>query len=524
MIDSIDELDLSDVLNDLNDIYPSLTQSQESLYYSLSKLNESFIDCSNDLSIAHLNVRSLYPKIDEFAALLDSIDIKFDCICVSETWLDYSSLQLCNVNGYMTYHVVRDDGRRGGGVSVLVNERIKSKLIDNLRISNESIECLFVFCSVSGTNFIVGVVYRPPNANSDIFHDNLVDILSCLSEQKCKNVFIAGDFNYNLLNMMNDGSCVNFVNTMFLNYYIPLITKPTRVTDNCFSLIDNLFSFGSHNFTAGIFPCALSDHYLIFSVFHEFFTACTASSELVKYRVHSEISLSKLHNFLSNYNFTDILLCEDVDSGILMLNQLLMSSYDKFCPIITKTISYKRLSKPWIDAELRVKIRKRHNLLILLRLGKTDRNAYNRYRNMVTSEIRVKRKNYYNQVFETFRGDMIKTWSLINRVLKPQSTSRNSKITSLVEDGTSYSDPLYIANKFNEYFCSIGEQINSHFSINDIPNSNSITSNSVHSFFFSPASSEDVTRAIKSLKNKPCNVNSLPVFVLKYLGNICLQC
>ncbi len=68
--------------------------------------------------VAHVNIRSLLPSIDEMFLFL--IEEKVDLMAISETWLcsDVSDAEICrNYN----YTVIRSDrDRRGGGVALLM--------------------------------------------------------------------------------------------------------------------------------------------------------------------------------------------------------------------------------------------------------------------------------------------------------------------------------------------------------------------------------------------------------------------
>lgn len=49
-----------------------------------------------------------------------------------------------------------------------------------------------------------------------------------------------GDFNINLLNYDTHGETNDFLNTMYANFFLAYILQPTRVTDRCATLIDNM--------------------------------------------------------------------------------------------------------------------------------------------------------------------------------------------------------------------------------------------------------------------------------------------
>ena len=56
------------------------------------------------------------------------------------------------------------------------------------------------------------------------------------------NAIITGDFNYNLFNVKHHEETETFYSEMITNSYKPLITKPTRVTDNSSTLIDHIWT------------------------------------------------------------------------------------------------------------------------------------------------------------------------------------------------------------------------------------------------------------------------------------------
>ena len=163
-----------------------------------------------NLKIMHLNTRSLYPKVDDIECILRSISVKFDFLCFSETWLNESTSKLVDFEGYKSYHVMRENGMRGGGVSVFVCDYFQCKVLDHVSVCSEEIECLFVLVSTRGKRIVVGVVYRPPSANDSIFLERFGSILQSLSNVNSDSIHITGDFNYNLLNLNSDANCLNF--------------------------------------------------------------------------------------------------------------------------------------------------------------------------------------------------------------------------------------------------------------------------------------------------------------------------
>ena len=80
-----------------------------------------------------------------------------------------------------------------------------------------------------------------------------------------KDSILCGDVNYNLLNVQHHRDTEEYYNNLQANSYIPLITKPTRITETSATLIDHIFinnldSNDRSNTKCGIIISDLSDH------------------------------------------------------------------------------------------------------------------------------------------------------------------------------------------------------------------------------------------------------------------------
>ena len=126
---------------------------------------------------------------------------------------------------------------------------------DFVQLSHESIK--------STRDIIVGVIYRKPNTDVKSFVHEMSNLLSLL-QQTNKVVYIMGDYNINLLNVHTHISTADFIDMMYAYSFFSLITKPTRVTGNIATLIDNIFcnDVDCLDMMNGIFYNDISDHFL----------------------------------------------------------------------------------------------------------------------------------------------------------------------------------------------------------------------------------------------------------------------
>ena len=105
-------------------------------YLTVDKINQLSKD-STRFSTFHLNVRSSNKHADELVNLLSSIELSFDCICLTEvddTNLDHFASLL---NGY-TFHPVPSQRGNVGGICIYVKSNVKFNTISDFTFTCES--------------------------------------------------------------------------------------------------------------------------------------------------------------------------------------------------------------------------------------------------------------------------------------------------------------------------------------------------------------------------------------------------
>ena len=121
-----------------------------------------------------------------------------------------------------------------------------------------------------GKTKIIGSCYRPnsaPLACPQKFNASIEKLMVDIkSKYKNSDIFLAGDFNFDLLKYEEHKDTETFLTTMYDQGMIPLITKPTRLTHDTYTLIDNIFTSEIYNTIAGIVSVDLSDHEATFLI------------------------------------------------------------------------------------------------------------------------------------------------------------------------------------------------------------------------------------------------------------------
>ena len=101
--------DIDPEINHFSNLYPNFPSNFNCEYYDITKFNTLPLKSNHDLAIFHVNIRSLFNKIDQLYALLELLKTKFYIICLTESWLSESNKDLVNLPNFNSYHSLRQN-------------------------------------------------------------------------------------------------------------------------------------------------------------------------------------------------------------------------------------------------------------------------------------------------------------------------------------------------------------------------------------------------------------------------------
>ena len=184
----------------------------------------------SNLSVAHINIRSLRNKVEEVKVLLHVC--RFDILAITETHLDrkISNSQL-EIDNYKIIRRDRDANTIGGGCLFYIASHICPTRLRSLESSD--IEAIWLKIMVNSSVFIIGTVYRPPSSDS-LFFERFQDLLEKIWIKR-RDVVIVGDLNCDSARS-TDGSITSIsgqkLQNLLLQFdYMVINDKPTRVTN-----------------------------------------------------------------------------------------------------------------------------------------------------------------------------------------------------------------------------------------------------------------------------------------------------
>ena len=349
-----DNSSLSNSLSDNIDDDSSTSSSVDEDPILIQILNQ--LNNYKGLKIAHLNVRSLYPKIDEIRVVV--ISLHLDVMCISETWLNESiSDGEIAIDGYS---IVRKDreNQRGGGVCLYYKNTLCAINRNDIIVSF-NIEALLLEIKCNKTNVLITCVYRPPSSGAE-FYETLYSLLESLFMEN-KELIMLGDFNVDYTT--SSSTNITLIESIFS--LKQLITKPTRITMSSSTCIDLIFtSMPDNHIVTDVGEISLSDHYMIYT--------CVDCD--TKNNTHRTVRCRDFNHFDNDAFIEEVRNCDILinimhyfdENSIshndiwLLWKQAFLNICDKYAPI--KLIRVKSRYIPWITPDIIKLIHKRDYL------------------------------------------------------------------------------------------------------------------------------------------------------------------
>ena len=544
-------------------------------YISLDALKNVELS-ETSLKSMQYNVRGILSKSDDLKELVSvSLKGQLDIVILSETWLTSKNKHMVQFPGY-NYNGVEHKSRKGGGVGFLVKENLKFRERPDIRVPCHILEHHFIELKCNKENVLIGSLYRPPNTNSKVFLRSYKQLLTQLAKQPLPYV-LGMDHNLDLLKIDIHQNTSKFVELNLDKGLIPCVTRPTRITHQSATLIDNTFidvrlHQDSHT---NIITIDLSDHLPSMTTIPNIFVTkkTKTSIEVRKFSDHKiakieadlnkinwdiELSMTcsnptheasstssrmKCNNSLCEdcVNCNNRVICNSVTSNNPHQKASLIGNnenestvlFDRFHRILTETIDkhapkkivYKKPTQkinPWLTRGYKVSSQRLRQLYVkTLSIDSTSTllMKYKQQRNLLN---RLKRKckiMYYQSKCVEFRRNAKKLWQIINEA-SGRINDKGSVIHSLKIDNVKTYSSRKISEEFGKYFATVGKTFANKIKdpVNNVTEYLKKMNCFNKSLFLSPTDPTEIRNLIRNLPNKYSSGNDdLNNIVLKKL-------
>ena len=496
-------------------------------YYDVVQFADKFKHSPN-LSMLSLNIQSITAKFDEFNDLLQSLEnFKFDVICLQEIWKMHNP-DLFHLNGYhKLLFKSRTANVQGGGVGIFVNNQLKVKNLPEYSIFiDKIIETIFIEIELpSKKKFIIASVYRPNSAYIDIsssqqleqFLESMNSIL-CKISAAGKKVYIFGDFNIDLLKIESHKPTADYVNSLFSQGCLQLMTIPTRCVHKSSTLIDHIITnVNSPSFTCGALTSRVSDHFPIFCFLDT--KKPKNCHRFVKTKNLSPEAIEKFKKNIQNIPWDSVLASADPQSCLDSFLETFLEIYNLHFPEkLTKFNKNFHGKEKWMTAGLLISRRNKFALGSTSAKNPTIANsaAFKKFRNLYNTVVRAAKKRYFDSELKKTQNDLRQNWKILKEAIRANKNKSNT-VDFLNINGIGTSDPKVIAEQFNLHFSTMAEKVASKI----VPSNKQpeIFCKNFDSIFNSanlPITVDEITEAAKNLQSKTStDVNGISSSFLK---------
>jgi len=472
----------------LNEMFVSKTERWENIFshdqlrnYLRNFINKedyeklSFKYCSEDnfnnvtssirnhieLSVLHLNIRSLNANHRGLCQFLALLNLQFDVIVLSEIWstnIDFYNNILPEYN--FIYDLPRDSNV--GGIGIFVHNSCSFCELTEYKLECSKVENIWLEVVKNGTKYVIGGVYRHPNQCIKDFHmyfDKLLSVLSLL-KRRC---IIAGDINIDFIKIVENKDTADYLNNLLINSFMPTILMPTRITANSATLIDHIYYCEGRNnksitSKSGNFLTDITDHlpnYLLLINNKKINNTIRPMT-----RIFSKTNKNNFVGELCHIKWDHLFAQLDANSAYDIFNDTITALFNKHFPLRRKSRKSAK-DKKWISKGLKKSSRVKTKLYKkwLSSGHKDDQMKYKNYKCVYEKVAKEAQNLYYHHLFNSKENSIKKLWNNLNMVCSFKKNKTKTLISKIVTDGKEFTDPVDICNEFNRYFCNVGEEL-----------------------------------------------------------------
>ena len=420
--DKHDPNSLEDI-NDLREISNILQNCEQYDTKSFNKLSKQSFNVSNNKNFSLLfnNIDGCATNFDTFASdIVSQHKHLFSVIGIAETNIEKCHKDLYKLNDYSSIYNDKYPGKiKGSGVGLYVHKDYIYKKATEFTRCTINMEALFITITNIAEAITIGIIYRPHKGSVKDFLTEWEGLLENLPKT---NVYIMGDTNIDLLKSNQE-----FETIFYSHNFVPTISEATHEKPNCTpSLIDNIFINSTENLlNSGILDHKISHHSPIFCFMNYSLLQTAEDVKCPKY----DYSASKIDDFIRKIN-------EKTSYNIKYFDT---KNFEKFIDYLKNEIElsfrvdekeFKKSKRnvyvnPWITPGIINSINKKHTFYKLWKKSQTKNNSegnkdfyikFKSYRKYLKKLIKLAKKDFYCKKFDSVKGDLKKTWKIINEL------------------------------------------------------------------------------------------------------------
>ena len=450
------------------------------------------------LRIGHLNVNSVYSKLEEIATILDNNGQNFHVFGLSESKLNHSIPDTdLDIPGY---NFIRQDKakQKETGLLIYYSQTLSIKRISKLE--TYPLECVWIEIKLKHSKPLsVCFLYRNPKETNDWF--DRFTLMMDAAEMLDNEIILLGDFNIDLFKHYEQW--VKIYESYNLHQ---LIDRPTRETDNTGTLIDHIYVSSTRHIAEVCSPVTYcSDHYPVCLTWAKKGTKVPqVGHKTIRYRCFKRFDKESFHSDLQNSDLSKAYQYYDPEEAFKFWIKTFCDIYDKHAPMRIKRVKNKP-KPPWITDEIDQAAYLRDSY------KKAKDPRAKEQRNLVNSMKRRAKRKYFRELLLDKNPKQI--WKAINALTKKDHLKHQNQSTTL--------SPVLL----NKHFVSIAENLiqNDTWKQNDLePLKEFCASKGIQSPMILPLlTTNQVYSALKQLKQSTTkDTDGLDSIILKQSAHL----
>ena len=246
---------------------------------------------------------------------------------------------------------------------------------------------------------------------------------------------------------------------------LPLINRPTRISQNSATLIDNIFTNNINTIEKDqqrILVTDNTDHFPLYYVSSCHMQLMPNDSYICRrnYCYNNKLAFQRA---LSETDWSEMCMqCDNVQSAFSMFHSRYVDLFDKHFPQRKIKLTYSN-RKPWLTSALKQSIRKKNRLYAKFKRIQCSYNEchYKMYRNQLSSLLKNAEKTYYADLPESNKSNLKKTWNILKHIVnKKKGDKMQEKFKR--SDNSITNDKYIISENFNDFFVNVGHNLAKH--------------------------------------------------------------
>ena len=452
----VDFIPDAEILNDnLEHCNQILSQCK---YYTC---NEFVTGCKFEyINFVGFNIDGVRTNFDNFLITHDKLSLNNSKTIINGYFLcetnvtefEAQSYYIPNYNKFVLDRLKKADGslkQKGSGLIIFLSDMFTNvKIKSEFNISSTDFEILGLEVNLKTEKLLLINCYRSPSGNFNNFIDGFADLLSKINDYKEHKSYILGDLNVNLFNS-NSNNCTKYLDCIFSNNFLPIISRATHFGGQNGTLIDHILTNDmSKIYSSGIIRCNISRHLPTFVCLDYNFDSSNPRTA----RPRVKINDYNIKNFVEEFNA----IAFDLENNSAELcftkfHDNFKVLYDKwFVNSNNNSAKGSILKSDWISIGVAKSSDYKNHLYELWINNKTSKNwnIYLNYKRIFDTIKNKEKFDYYDKCFKSNQHDLKKTWKLINGILGRKRSNR-----LLVFPGEK------AAHNFNSYFVNVAQDL-----------------------------------------------------------------